>query len=151
LPAISSSHSSPLRQPEKADQPLRVFRQVPLAHARLAIEAVQRSLRGNPHQVAVALFVLRQHQQVIVVVPLAGRAMVLVLADIQLAAQNRLDPLGLRRIEKVHRPIDIPVVGHGDRLLPQRRHPVHQLGQVASPVQQRVLRMQMQMRKFSHG
>jgi addiction module HigA family antidote len=44
-----------------------------------------------------------------------------------------------------------PVVRHRDRSLSQRRHPVHQLGQVASPIQQRVLRMQMQMRKFAHS
>ena len=45
----------------------------------------------------------------------------------------------------------IPVVGHGDRLLPQRGHPVNKFGQVANPIQQRVLGMQMQMRKFGHG
>ena len=112
---------------------------------------MQRSLRGNPHQVPVAFLVLRQHQQVIVFVSVARRAVVLVLADIELAAQDRLDSLGLGRREKVHSPIDISVVGHRDRLLSQRRHPVNQLGNVASPVQQRVLGMQMQMRKFSHS
>ena len=127
-----------------------MFRQVALAHARLAIEPMQRCLRCNPHQVPVALFVLGQHQQMIVVVSVAGRAVILVLADIKLTPQNRLDPALLRRLKKVHSPIDIPVVGHRDRLLPQVRDPVHQLGQVASPIQQRVLRMQMQMRKFSH-
>ncbi len=111
---------------------------------------MQARLAGQPDQVAVAFFVLRQHQQVVVLVIRRLRAMILRLAHVELAPQNRLDPLGLRRVEKVHRPIDVPVVRHRDRLLPQRRHPVHQLVYVACPIQQRVLRMQMQMRKFSH-
>ncbi len=69
--------------------------------------------------------------------------MVLGLAHIQLAPQDRLDPLRLGRIEKMHRPVDVPVVRHRDRLLPQRRHPVNQLVNVTSPVQQRIFRMKM--------
>jgi len=42
------------------------------------------------------------------------------------------------------------VVRHSDRLLPQVRNPVHQLGQVASPIEEGVFGMQMQVRKFSH-
>ena len=53
--------------------------------------------------------------------------MVLVLAHVELAAQDGLDPLRLGGIEKVHRPIDIAVIGHGDGLLPQRRDAVHEL------------------------
>ena len=99
----------------------------------------------------VTLFVLGQNQQVIVLVAFARRAVVLVLADVQLAAQDRLDSLGFSRIEKVDRPINVSVVSHRDRGLPQRRHPVDEFGEVASPIQQRVLRMQMQMREFTHG
>ncbi len=132
-------------------QALRVLGQIRLADARLAIEAVQRGLRGDPDQVPVALFVLRQHQQVVVVVALRRGAVILVLAHIQLTAQDRLDPLGLGCVKKVHRPVDVAVIGHGDRLLPQRRHAAHQFLDVACPVQQRVLRVQMQMRKFGHG
>ena len=68
----SSSHSSPLRQPENPISPFGMFRQVSLAHPRLAIKAMQRSLRRDPNQVPVALLVLRQHQQVIVLVPSPG-------------------------------------------------------------------------------
>ena len=135
----------------KPDQALRVLRQIFLAHARLAIEPMQACLARQPDQVAVALFVFRQHQQVVVLVVGRLGTMVLGLAHVELAPQNRLDALLFRRIEKVHSPIDIPVVGHRDRRLPQRRHPVHKLVNVASPIQQRVFRMQMQMRKFSHG
>ena len=140
----------PAQAAGKPDQPLRMFGEIALADARLAIEPVQRGLRGNPDQVPVALFVLGQHQQVVVVVALARRAVVLVLRDIKLAAQNRLDPLGLRRIEEVHRAVDIAVVGHGDRLLAERGDAVHELVDVASAVQQRVLGVQMQVREFGH-
>ena len=51
-------------------------------------------------------------------------------------------PFVLGRIEKVHRPVDVPVVRHRDRLLPQRRHPVNELVHIASPIQQRIFRMQ---------
>jgi hypothetical protein len=43
------------------------------------------------------------------------------------------------------------VVGHGDRGLAERGHPVNELMNAASPIQQRVLGMQMQMCKFTHG
>ncbi len=77
--------------------------------------------------------------------------MVLRLAHVKLAAQDRLDPLVLRRIEKVHRAVNIPMVRHGDGLLTQRRHAIHKLINVASPVQQGIFRMQMQVGEFRHG
>ena len=135
----------------QADQALRVLGQITLADARLAIKAVQRSLGGDPHQIPVALLVLGQHEQMVALVALARSAMVLVLADVELAAQDRLDPFGLGGRKKVHRPVDVPVVGHRHRLLPQGSHTVHEFMNVASPVQQRVLGMQMQMREFGHG
>ena len=77
LPAIRFSQSSPARQPENPIRPCGMLGQIVLADARLAIEAVQRGLRGNADQVAVALFVFRQHQQMVVVVALRSGAMVL--------------------------------------------------------------------------
>ena len=74
--------------------------QIFLANARLAIEAVQRCLRGNADQVAVALFVFRQHQQVVVLIALRIGAMIFFLADVEFAAQNGLYPVLLRRIKK---------------------------------------------------
>ena len=55
-----------------------------------------------------------------------------------------------KRRKQLRAEIDAAATSHGHGPLPQIGNPVHQLGQVASPVQQRVLRMQMQMRKFSH-
>ncbi len=135
----------------KPDQPLRIVRKKLLAHPRLAIEPMQAGLARQPDQVAIALFVLRQHQQVVVLVVGRVGAMVLRLAHVELASQDRLDPLRLGRIEKVNRPVDVPVVRHRNRLLPQRRDAINELVNVASPVQQRVFRMKMQVSKFSHG
>ena len=135
----------------KADQPLRVFGQVFFAHPRLPVKPVQARLRRQPDQILVALFVLGQHQQVVVLVIRSFRAMVLGLAHVKLASQDRLDALFLGRIEEVHRPIDISVVRHGDGLLAQRRHAIDELVDVAGPVQQGIFRMQMQMGEFRHG
>ena len=153
----------------KADQPLGVFRQILFAHPRLPVEPVQARLRRQPDQVLVSLLVLGQHQQVVVLavprvarrrqahtagvasIPRRLRAMVLRLAHVELAAQDRLHALFLGRIEKVHRAVDVPVVRHGHGLLPQRRHAIRQLIDVAGAVQQRVFGMQMQVGEFSHG
>jgi hypothetical protein len=50
----------------KADQPARMFGQKFLADARLVIKAVQRSLRRDLHQIAIAFFVFGEHQQVVI-------------------------------------------------------------------------------------
>ena len=135
----------------RADQSLAVFRQILFAYARLAIKAVQARLRRKPDQVPVALLVFRQHQQVVVLVVGRIGAMILRLAHVEFAAQNRLDAFSLRRLKEVHRSINIPVVRHGHGLLPQRRHAVHKLINVARAVEQGILSMQMQMGKFRHG
>ena len=77
--------------------------------------------------------------------------MILAFAHVKLAAQDRLHALLLGRIEKVHRSVDISVVRHGDGLLPQRRHAVDELVDIASAIQQRIFRMQMQVGEFRHG
>ena len=60
-------------------------------------------------------------------------------------------PFVLRRVEKVHRAVDISVVRHGDRLLPQRRHAIDELVHVAGAVEQGVFGVQMQVGEFGHG
>ena len=79
------------------------------------------------------------------------RAMILRLAHVELAPQDRLDALFLGRVEKVHRSIDISVVRHGDGLLPQRRHAIDELVDVAGAIEQRVFGVQMQVGEFRHG
>ena len=153
----------------ESDQPPRMFSQILLAHARPPIKTVQARLRRQPDQILVAFFVLGEHQQMVVlvlsrgsgrrqvhtagVVPTPGRlgAMIFRLAHVELAAQDRLHALRFGRIKKVHSSVDISVVRHGDGLLPQSRYAIHQLVDIAGAVQQRVLRMQMQVSEFRHG
>ena len=79
------------------------------------------------------------------------RAVILRLAHVKFAAQNGLDALGLGRLKKMHCAVDVAVVGHGHGLLPQRRHAVHKLINVASAVEQGILGVQMQMGEFGHS
>jgi len=60
---------------------------------------------------------------------------VVLLADIQLAAKNRLDATLLRRIEKMHRTVDIAVIGDRHRALADIGHAIHQLFHVAGAIQ----------------
>ena len=123
LAAVRAASYLPFRQPlgdlalqarRQPDQSLGVLGQIALAHPRLVVKAVQRGLRADLRQVLVAGLVLGQHDQVVVAVALRLGAMVFLLADVELAAQDRLDPGVLRVVEKVHRAEDVAMVGHGD-------------------------------------
>src|SRR6185437_873227 len=128
-----------------------MLRQIFLAYPRLAVKPMQRSFGGKPDKVPVTFFVLRQNQQVVVVVTLRIRAVVIFFADVKFAAQNRLDALLLCRLKKMHSSIDVAVVCDGNRLLADARDPINKLLHVASAVKKRIIRMQMKMSKFRHG
>ena len=55
-----------------------------------------------------------------------------------------------RRLEEVHRPVNVAVIGDCDRLLSDARNALDELFHVACAVQQRIVGMQMQMSKFRH-
>src|SRR5437588_6147778 len=55
-----------LQTPRQTDQPARIFGEKAFRNAWLIVKTVQRSFAGDLRQVAVALFVLGKHQQVIV-------------------------------------------------------------------------------------
>ena len=79
----------------KSDQPFRVLGEKLLADARLVVEAVQRGLRGDLRQVAVAFFVFGEDQQMVVGVAVGRCAfdvVIVLLADVKLAADDGLDP-----------------------------------------------------------
>ena len=113
-PSVSSSATSPFRQAGQADQPLRVFGQKLLADARLVVEAVQRGFGDDLHQVAIALVVLGQHDEMVVAVAFRRGAVVFLLADVKLAAQDRLHAHFFGGIDKFDCAEDVAVVGHGD-------------------------------------
>ena len=87
----------------------------------------------------------------IVLIAIAGRAVVLVLADVKLAAQDGLDALCLGSVKEMHRTIDVAVIGHGDGLLADRRHAVNEFLHVAGAVEEGVFGMQMEVGEFGHG
>ena len=74
--------------------------------------------------------------------------MVVLLADVQLAPEDRLDPLLLGRVRKMHRAIDIAVIGHRDRRLTQLFHAGHKFLDVAGAVEHGIVGMQVQMDEF---
>ena len=76
--------------------------------------------------------------------------MVLVLADVELAAQDGLDALGFGRVEEVHRAVDVAVVGHGDGFLAERGDAVDELVNVAGAVEEGVFSVQMEVGEFGH-
>src|SRR5579883_2005922 len=127
-----------------------MFCQILLAHPRLAIKTMERSLGSNPHQVAVPFFVFCQHEQMVIVITLRIISMVFLFADVKLTAQNRLYTALLGRFKKMYRPVDIPVVGNRDCLLANISDAVDEFFHITSAVQKRVIRMQMQVGKFSH-
>ena len=130
----------------EADKALGVARKKFFRHARLAIEAMQRGLAGQADEVAVALFVFGEHQEVVV----AARhlAMIVGLGEIELAAEDRLDVLLLHRVEEVHRAVDVAVVGHGRGGLADLVQVRGQFIDVAGSIEKRVIRMQMEVGKL---
>ena len=125
-----------------------MLRQKFLAHARLVVEAVQRSFRRDFHQVAVAFFVFRQHEQMVIGVAVGRSArddVVVFLADVEFASHNRFDASLVRRIYEMHRAKNIAVIGHGDRGHAKFLNPIHEFLNVASAVEERIVTMQVQM------
>ena len=127
----------------KANQALGMLRQIILADARFAVEAMQRGLGGNPHQVTVPFFVFRQNQQMVVLILFRGGAMVLLGTDVKLASQDGLDAPGGCGLKKMHRAVNVAVVGNGHSLLSDTVDVRHQFFDIAGAVQERIISVEM--------
>ena len=137
----------------KTDQAARVLRQKFLADARLVVKTVQRGFRGDLDQVAVALFVFGQHQQVIVSVALGRRALdvvVVFFADVEFAADDRLHAVLVGGVDKMHRAEDVAVIGHGDGGHAQFLDALAQLFYVTGAVEQGIVGVEMQVDELRH-
>jgi hypothetical protein len=77
--------------------------------------------------------------------------MVLGLADVEFASEDRLDALCLGGIEEMYGAVDVAMIGHGDGPLAKRSHAIDELVDVAGAVEKRVFRVKMEMSEFSHG
>ena len=78
-------------------------------------------------------------------------AMIVFLADVEFAAEDGLNALLFRRIEEMHRTINIAMISDSHRLLANRFDALDQLFYITGAVQEGIIRMQMQVGKFSHG
>jgi hypothetical protein len=76
--------------------------------------------------------------------------MVLLLADVQLATDDRLDAGVLRRIEKMDGAEDVAVVGHGHGGHLQNLGAFAKLCGIASAVEHGIIGMQMKMNEVRH-
>ena len=116
-----------------------------LADAGLVVKAVQRCFGNNLDQVAVALIVLGQHDEVVVAVAFGRGTMIFLLADIKFAAQYRLDARFFGGVGEGDCAKDVAVVGHGDRRHLEFLDAVDQALDVTSAVEHRVVGVKMKM------
>ena len=135
----------------EADQASGMLGKKLLADARLVVEAVQRSLRGDLDQIAVALFVFGEHQQMVVGVAFGRGAVIVLFADVKFAADDRLDAVLVRRVDEMHRAKNIAVVGHGHGGHAQFLYALAELFDVASAVEHGIVGMQVQVDELGHG
>ena len=121
----------------ESDDPLPVRREQVPVDARLVVVALEEAGRGELDQVRVALVGLGQQRQVRVALPLRQP----VVGDVDLAAEQRLDALLARLAVELDRAGEAPVVRERHRRHLQLGRPSGQLGDPAGPVEDRVLRV----------
>ena len=115
---------------------------------------MQRSFGSNLHQVAIAFFIFRQHQQMVVGVAVGWSAfdvVIVLLADIELAADDGLDPDFMGGIDKMHGAKDIAVIGHSNRGHAQLFGALAEFVHVAGAVEHGIVSVQMKMDELRHG
>ena len=107
-------------------------------------------------QIGKPLLILRQQHQMVRLATVHQNALQVVpRRHVDLAPENRLQPVRLGPLVEMHPAVDIPVIRDRHGLLPLLLHPVHQRTAVvlapvqrAKPVQKAVFRVQMQMGEF---
>jgi len=115
---------------------------------------VQRRLRRNLYQIAVALFILGKDQQVVVGIAIGRSALyvvIVLLADVKLAAHDRLYPILMRMSDELDRAKNIAVVGHRHSRHAKLVHMLAKSLDIAGAIQQRVVGMQMQVDELGHS
>ncbi len=127
----------------EADETFGVLREECLRDARLAIEAVQGGFAGETDEVAVASFVFGEDEEVVVLVFVERGAVVVVLADVEFAAEDRLDGLLLHGVEEVDCAKDVAMVGHGGGGLADFAEVAGEFVDIAGAVEERVVGVKM--------
>ena len=103
---------SPRRQADSAISPLECCGQKVPVDPGLVVEALEIAGRDQLDEVAVALLVLAQQDQVVVAVRV-GADRVPLLRDVDLAADDGMDALVLGGVVELNRAEQVAVVGHG--------------------------------------
>jgi hypothetical protein len=134
----------------EADETFRVLREDFLVDARLVVEAIEMRRRNQLNEVFVAHLVLRQQNQMIGGVAGVGGFLVEARArrDVGLATDDRLKPLLLRGLVELDGAVHVAMIGHRHRRHFARVRLVDHVRNAARPVEQAVLRVQMQMNKI---
>src|ERR1700722_3181836 len=100
-------------------------------------------LARQSNQIAIAFLIFRKHKQVVILVAFRCSAMIVVLADIELTPENRLDSLLLHCVKEVHSAIDISMVGHRSRGLANFAQMPGELIYITRAIEKGVISMKM--------
>ncbi len=117
--------------------------------ARFVIEAVEEAGGDERGEVAVAFLVLAEEDEVIVAIRVAA-SLVALLRDVDLASDDRVDPLILSGVVKLDRAEEVAMVGHGDGGHFLLDYEVHELGDFAGPVEEGIIGVAMQVDEGCH-
>ena len=141
-----------LQAAAQADEPLRVPGQQLLVDPRLVVEALGVAGGDQLDEVVIAGEVLGQEHEVVVGLP--RRAAPLATAagrDVDLAAEDRLDPPFPRLVVEHHAREHVAVLGDGEGRCAGLPGVVEQLTDAAGAVEQRVLGVEVEMDELGHG
>src|SRR5579862_8529267 len=137
----------------ESDQTFGVFGEKLLAHPRLVVKPAQRGFGSDLGQVAVAFLAFRENQKMVVGITVGRSALdivVVLLADVQLAANDGFDAGLVRGIDEMDRAKNVAVVGHGDRRHTHLFDALDKLFDVAGAVEHGVIGMEMQVDELGH-
>src|ERR1700689_5373285 len=124
-----------------------------LAHARLVVKTVQRSLGSNLYQIAVTFFIFRQDQQMVICIAVgrsARNVVIVFFADIKFAADDWFDSRLFSGIHEMHRAKYIAVIGHGNRRHAELFRTLAKFVNVAGTVEHGIVSIEMQMDELRH-
>ena len=143
---------SPFRQPLRPIRPSRMRGEQFLVDPRLVIHPVEMRGRDQLDEIAIAGLVLRQQGEMIRRVALGIRSVLdRARRHVGLAADDRLDPGGRRRLVKFDRAVQVAVVGDRDRRHLQFGRLFHQLLHPHRAIEERVLGVQVEVNEGVGG
>ncbi len=139
----------------KADEPLMILLKQRVIDSRLVVKALGKAKRYHADKVPVACLVFTQKHKMVRSVDAAHFVKARSGGNVDLAADDGLDPLFFGRLIKIHTAVHHAVIRNGNGRLPQCFYALHQPLNPAGAVQKAVFRMQMQMCKvfylFTHA